>query len=165
MSEGFDIRLPNLTEGDETEQLRQIRSYLYQLAQQLQFALGSGSGKTSVKAEPEASTFPAFKGMLIRSGEVVTRKGYDGDRERQSTYIRTGIAPELPENGALRGLEIGCREERETAAVLSPRLRILPEKTVLLDSWGQPVAEIRDGQLCLGEYLWQVDSRGHCTLM
>lgn len=164
MSEGFDIRLPNLTEGDAEEQLRQIRSYLYQLAHQLQFALGSGGNRAAVNAAAAELTFPAVKGMLIRSGEVVTRAGYDADREAEKTYIRTGLRSAAGGSGSLRGVEIGCRAEQDGVASLSPRLRVLPEKTVLLDARGQTVAEIRDGQLQMGEYSWQVDSRGHCIL-
>ena len=37
----MDLRLPNLTEGDADTQLRQLRSYLYQLTEQLQLALGA----------------------------------------------------------------------------------------------------------------------------
>lgn len=35
----FDFRLPSITGKTEREQTEQIKSYLYQLAEQLQFAL------------------------------------------------------------------------------------------------------------------------------
>lgn len=37
----FDIRLPNINGKTEHERNEQIKSYLYQLAEQLQFALNS----------------------------------------------------------------------------------------------------------------------------
>ena len=48
----IDIRLPNINGKTDSEQLAQIRSYLYQFASQLQWALGAveagnGSNATS----------------------------------------------------------------------------------------------------------------------
>ena len=46
-----DIRLPNINGKTESEQLAQIKSYLYQFAEQLQWAMstvGAGIGKTVV---------------------------------------------------------------------------------------------------------------------
>ncbi len=37
----LDLRLPNLTEGDADAQLRQLRSYLFQLTEQLQLAFAA----------------------------------------------------------------------------------------------------------------------------
>ena len=81
----IDIRLPNINGKTESEQLNQIRSYLYQFAEQLQWALntvdtgtgtmaqaqtpGAGSGKT---AEDPASNFTRLKGLIIKSADIVT---------------------------------------------------------------------------------------------
>ena len=35
----LELRLPNLTEGEPEAQLRQLRSYLYQMQEQLQYVL------------------------------------------------------------------------------------------------------------------------------
>ena len=37
----LELRLPNLTEGEPEAQLRQLRSYLYQLQEQLQYVLSN----------------------------------------------------------------------------------------------------------------------------
>lgn len=79
-----DIRLPNITGKTEMEQLAQIKSYLYQFAGQLQWALktvesgGStnivlqqGSSGTAVKKEEPVSNFNQLKALIIKTAEVV----------------------------------------------------------------------------------------------
>jgi hypothetical protein len=81
----IDIRLPNITGKSETEQLSQIKSYLYQFASQLQWALetvstenssnvvnqkASGSAASSTKDDP-AATFSELKGLIIKSADIV----------------------------------------------------------------------------------------------
>ena len=80
-----DIRLPNITGANEREQLSQVKSYLYQLAEQLQFALNSidssqqsiaqtpptviaSGGSASVDAQ---ATFNAVKGLIIKSADII----------------------------------------------------------------------------------------------
>ena len=83
---GFDFRMPNIT-GTDREQLAQIRSYLYQLIPQLQWALSTldtSSTKTvekqvireraavpsSTALSPEEN-FNAIKGLIIKSADIV----------------------------------------------------------------------------------------------
>ena len=84
-----DIRLPKITGATEREQLSQVKSYLYQLAEQLQFALNSmdtststssayvvaqtptvtpSSGSSSVDAQ---TTFNAVKGLIVKSADII----------------------------------------------------------------------------------------------
>lgn len=84
---GFDLRYPNITAQDEKGQLTQMRSYLHQLVEQLQWAFNSmdttavyssvqKSGKASGAvgtvgdAEREA-TFNAIKSLIIKSADIV----------------------------------------------------------------------------------------------
>ncbi len=84
----IDIRLPNISAEDEKEQLLQMRSYLYQLAQQLNWAFstvssGSASGQTvlpSMQGGNDAGgnnrinpqkTFAALKDLIIKSADIV----------------------------------------------------------------------------------------------
>ncbi len=83
---GANLRLPNLTGGSTQEQLIQMRSYLYQLVQQLNAALdayaqetGSAVRKVSKKVDdsektPEAS-FNEIKALIIKSADVVNAIG------------------------------------------------------------------------------------------
>ena len=79
-----DIRLPNITGRTESEQLIQIKSYLYQFAGQLQWALktveaGGGSNVVlpssssgSVAKDDPVSNFNQLKGLIIKSADIVT---------------------------------------------------------------------------------------------
>lgn len=100
MNTGIEIRLPNITAGTEKEQLRQIRSYLYQTAQQLQFALGSISQaqiQTKEKAEAAAAaaaqkdapgaTFNAIKSLIIKSAEIVDAYYEEVNRRLEGQYV------------------------------------------------------------------------------
>ena len=78
----MDIRLPNINGKTEAEQLAQIKSYLYQFAGQLQWALSTvqtsntpavtetSSGNAEKKADP-ISNFNELKGLIIKSADIV----------------------------------------------------------------------------------------------
>ena len=86
----FDIRLPQITGQTEREQLIQIKSYLYQLAPQLQWALEdinkrqetftssvpqrsiaqSSLGSGTSNSNPQA-TFDSIKALIIKSADIV----------------------------------------------------------------------------------------------
>ena len=78
----IDIRLPNITGKTEAEQLSQIRSYLYQFASQLQWALSTveagdtsnavakTTGSVATKENP-TSNFNELKGLIIKSADIV----------------------------------------------------------------------------------------------
>ena len=82
---GTELRLPNITGATEREQLSQMRSYLYQLVEQLQFALNDNSlasrsviqtdkssGQNPVATDVDAVvTFSAIKALIIKSADIV----------------------------------------------------------------------------------------------
>ena len=80
-----DIRLPNITGKTEMEQLAQIKSYLYQFAGQLQWALktvesgGStnivlqkGASGTEVKKDEPVANFNQLKSLITKTADIVT---------------------------------------------------------------------------------------------
>lgn len=83
----IDIRLPNITGRSEVEQLSQIKSYLYQFAEQLQWAfntmengvssdsvvLQDKSGNAIQKTEEAKAydTFSSIKDLIIKSADIV----------------------------------------------------------------------------------------------
>lgn len=80
----IDIKLPNISATTESGKIEQIRSYLFQLADQLKWALNSLEGggtavlQTSNKSggkeitEKEAQdTFNSIKSLIIRSADIV----------------------------------------------------------------------------------------------
>ena len=80
----MDIRLPNITATTEAGKLQQVQSYLFQLVEQLNFALKSvesaaGSNviqetatSTGVSREQEAqASFNSIKALIIKSADIV----------------------------------------------------------------------------------------------
>lgn len=81
----IDFRFPNITAKDEAGQLRQMQSYMYQLVEQLNYAMKtveSGSSgvmayesKTSSATRGEdakaQATFNSIKSLIIKSADIV----------------------------------------------------------------------------------------------
>lgn len=80
----INIRLPNITAQTDKGQLEQIRSYLYQFAQELNWALGNidnkaDEAKKKVEATQEQkdaveqaqATFAEVKSLIIKSADIV----------------------------------------------------------------------------------------------
>lgn len=101
---GIDIRLPKITGQSEREQLQQIKSYLYQTAQQLQWALsglepatgtkiasgtasrtGADPGEDSTQS-PQAS-FNSIKSLIIKSADIVDAYYEAIDRRLSGVYV------------------------------------------------------------------------------
>lgn len=85
----FDIRLPNITASTDAGKLQQMQSYMYQLVEQLNWALNTmesvQAGNTSPslvyqQREPSTqqeaeSTFNSIKSLIIKSADIV--KAYE----------------------------------------------------------------------------------------
>ena len=80
----FDIIFPSITAQSDAGKIEQIRGYLYQLAEQLKWALNSidsggtkvlqqgSSGSDVAVAEKEAqATFNSIKALIIKSADIV----------------------------------------------------------------------------------------------
>ena len=100
-----ELRLPNITGLSEKEQLSQIKSYLYQLTGQLQWALTNletttqtaiintqnSASKSAEKVDAE-STFNSVKALIIKSAEIVEayyeemNKTFSGEYVAQSDF-------------------------------------------------------------------------------
>lgn len=97
----FNIALPNITGLSEEEQLAQTRRYLYQLAEQLNFALNSIDGgveekvvkqiqqaasKPKTKEEAQAS-FNDIKALIITSADVVNAYYEEINKKLSGLYV------------------------------------------------------------------------------
>ena len=104
----IDIRLPKITGSSEREQLMQVKSYLYQLAEQLQFALNnmetatpqSVTSTTIIQSSGSSSAntrgitdFPIEEGT---DGIWSYRKWHSGIAECWGLYQITGAAVTTP---------------------------------------------------------------------
>ena len=97
----IDIRQPNITAKTTKEQVLQMQSYLYQLSQQLNWALntvsGDGGGENVVlpqrtaasgggDADPVA-TFAAIKGLIIKSADIVNAYSESISQKLEGKYV------------------------------------------------------------------------------
>lgn len=99
---GIELRLPNINGLSEKEQLSQIRSYLYQLIPQLQWALnntttatGSVAAPTIVRSttssasrsvDPQAS-FNTIKSLIIKSADIIEAYYEEINRRLEGLYV------------------------------------------------------------------------------
>ena len=84
----FDLRLPNITASTEAGKLQQMQSYMYQLVEQLNWALNHIDGMstanagiipytsnmgmdTSTDKDDALSNFNSIKGLIIKSADIV----------------------------------------------------------------------------------------------
>lgn len=82
---GINLRFPNITGTSEREQLSQMRSYLHQLVEELQWALnnvsegggvytpstGSGASNSTPISLTGKTAFEAIKPLIIKSADIV----------------------------------------------------------------------------------------------
>ena len=99
----IDIRLPNINGATEKEQLQQVKSYLYQFAEQLKWALntlesnsshGAASGGiaydgSSVKqtAAESEKTFSSIKSLILKSADIVDAYYEQISRKLSGSYV------------------------------------------------------------------------------
>ena len=103
---GVEIRLPNITGVTEKEQLLQLKSYLYQLSEQLQWAFdninttggggnsayiveakgfsASSGGSSSKDAE---TTFASLKSLIIKSADIVEAYYEEINKRLEGIYV------------------------------------------------------------------------------
>lgn len=95
------IQTPNITAGNDRERLQQIQSYLYRMAQQLQWAFdtiqtgGSSGGsqatvqtKTAVVAiQNPQTTFAGIKDLIIKSAEIVNAYYEEINSRLEGVYV------------------------------------------------------------------------------
>lgn len=82
----FNLRIPNITATNPTEQIRQVHSYLYQVVEQLNWALNeigstnnadtkvsieASSNGTTAQENTPVDTFNSVKGLIIKSADIV----------------------------------------------------------------------------------------------
>ena len=103
----IDIRLPNITGNTEAAQLAQIKSYLYQMVSQLNYALSTmeaGTGVVDVRENPvsvstqqkedPASTFNSIKALIIKSADIVIAYYDEIVKRLEGVYVAEASFPD-----------------------------------------------------------------------
>lgn len=98
----FNFRLPHITEGSDREMLMQLKTYMYQMAEQLQWALNSldtsgsqsvaSSTKSQISVKPISednahSSFNAIKSLIIKSADIVNAYYEEINKRLKSEYV------------------------------------------------------------------------------
>ena len=104
---GIEIRLPQITGATEREQLQQLKSYIYQLREQLQWAFdnisttgGAGNGvydlekipvsyshPTGVSSKDAEATFGSIKALIIKSADIVEAYYEEINKKLEGLYV------------------------------------------------------------------------------
>lgn len=94
-----NIRLPDITAKDEAGQLLQVKSYLFQLVNQLNFALSTIESSNSssqvaakaasapVKKEDPVGTFNSIKALIIKSADIVNAYYEEINKKLKGMYV------------------------------------------------------------------------------
>lgn len=91
-----EIRLPELSGGSEKEQLRRVQSYLYTLAQQLQFAFDTitreqTQAAAARTAQPESrgegTNFAAVKALILKSAQITEHFQQAVEQKLSGLYV------------------------------------------------------------------------------
>ena len=141
----IQIKTPNITAGNDQERLQQIQSYLYQMAQQLQWAFdtigngGSGSVSSSVSSvkqqqvttkEDPSGNFSGIKDLIIKSADIVNAYYHQINRRLEGVYVSQSdfgtysehTSQEIQENStSINQLFTSTRELSETVDGLYDR--------------------------------------------
>lgn len=98
---GTELRYPNITGLSEREQLVQMKSYLYQLVDQLQYALNNvGASSVAMVTQKQSvvqqtnsghndpvSTFNDIKSLIIKSADIVNAYYYEISTRLEGKYV------------------------------------------------------------------------------
>jgi hypothetical protein len=89
-----NIRYPNITASTPTEQLAQIRSYLHQLVEELNYALpllgegdGTGSTTSSYEVQGEDVSYYELRSLIIQELQEVETMFDQLSAKMQSEYV------------------------------------------------------------------------------
>lgn len=96
----IQIQTPNITATGDAQRLRQIQSYLYRMAQQLQWAFdsletggiapgtaGSSPARTGTASVDPASNFSALKSLIIKSADIVNAYYETISKRLEGVYV------------------------------------------------------------------------------
>ena len=106
----IEIRLPNINASSDTDKIKQMQSYMYQMVQQLNWALnhidsvGVQANQNVIQAAPTAQekspdddsidTFNSVKGLIIKSADIVNAYYEEINKKLEGLYVAEATFPE-----------------------------------------------------------------------
>lgn len=150
-----EIRLPNITGVTEKEQLMQIKSYLYQLTGQLNFALKAansesnstqqitqGSEESGVEKvtgiEEKLKNFIELKNLIIKSADVITFFEDIVTRELEGKYVATsdfGVFQEQTSNKFVETSENVTNYYESTKEIIANKFELRKDNCYIKTGW------------------------------
>lgn len=96
----INIRLPNITATNDAGKLAQVQSYMYQLVEQLNWALNNidtssgayvvdakGNAAAAAQKEDPVSSFNSIKALIIKSADIVNAYYKEISRRLEGQYV------------------------------------------------------------------------------
>jgi archaellum component FlaC len=163
-----ELRLPNITGVTEKEQLQQIKSYLYQLSEQLQYAfdtVNTSAGETRnssyIANQPypgystgpsstnEQITFASLKSLIIKSADIVDAYYDVINKKLEGTYVAQSTFGEFAEktSQAIEETSTSITQEFENIQV------IITDQGGAIESVSGEVAGVKGELKTIGEDL------------
>ena len=104
-----NIRYPNITAASEREQLAQLKSYLHQLVDQLNYALPSmgGSSEQTISVQGEEISYYELRSMIVQELQEVERLFDVLSQKMQSEYVSDEELPKAIEDALAEAKESG----------------------------------------------------------
>lgn len=158
----IDIRFPNITAKDEAGQLSQVKSYLHQLVEQLNWAINSietgstavvdakGNAVTAAQKEDPVSSFNSIKALIIKSADIVNAYYEEVSRRLEGLYVAEASFPE----GSAKFIQ----ETSATLTANSTQISLLFDNTQTIQSDVKSINDVlKPGEDCtkiLGASAW-----------
>ena len=159
----INIRLPNITAPDDAGKLAQVQSYMYQLVEQLNWALNNinsvspavvnSSGKqitADTQDKDPIATFNDIKGLIIKSADIVNAYYEEITHKLEGLYVAEASFPE----GSAKFIQ----ETSKTTTENSEKISTLFTNTQTIESnVGSINAVLQTGEDCtriLGARAW-----------
>lgn len=150
-----EIRLPHITGVTEQEQLMQIKSYLYQLTGQLNFALkavnsegnytqqitrtsGESGTEKDTDIEEKLKNFIEVKNLIIKSADVIEFFEDIVTRELEGNYVATsdfGIFQEQTSNKFVETSENVTNYYESTKEIIANKFELRKDNCYIKTGW------------------------------
>lgn len=106
-----NIRYPNITAGTDREQLSQVKSYLHQLVEQLNYAFGTGEGATQATSSYDVQggemSYYELRSLIIQELHEVEKLFEKLELKMTSEYVKDEELPQAIEEALTDAKESG----------------------------------------------------------